>query len=83
MPTLIDRPVEGNSKGRKKVFESSTSAIRKKANELLSTSLRSPLSKLFDMRVRLHQTFGSGLSEQIGTVLYALLRVLVLLPVSW
>ena len=80
MPTLIDRPVEGNSKGRKKVFESSTSAIRKKANELLSTSLR---SKLFDMRVRLHQTFGSGLSEQIGTVLYALLRVLVLLPVSW
>ena len=41
MPTLIDRPVEGNSKaknGIKKVFER-TSAIRKKANELLSTSL--------------------------------------------
>lgn len=36
MPTLIDRPVEGNSKaknGIKKVFEI-TSAIRKKASKI-------------------------------------------------
>lgn len=38
MPTLMDRPVEGKSKGRKKRSER-TSAIIKKTNELLSTSL--------------------------------------------
>lgn len=54
MPTLIDRPVEGNSKGRKKVFER-TSAIRKKANELLSTSLHSTGASQLKRQDQIHQ----------------------------